>query len=135
MGSSKIARNPARRKVMQRELAKKPKATMMAMTTTQRSATTLTSGRGWDSGCTLSGIDVREEKSRSLVPERKMARSGRDHNGMRCSYIRRPREVRLGRHELTAEKRPWAHAASRIIWYHGQRSRRRWVGMARDQWD
>jgi hypothetical protein len=43
----------------------------MAMTTTQRSATTLTSGRGWDSGCTLSGIDVREEKSRSLVPERK----------------------------------------------------------------
>jgi hypothetical protein len=33
-----------------------------------------------------------------------MARSGRDHNGMRCFYIRRPREVRSGRHELAVEK-------------------------------
>jgi hypothetical protein len=43
---------------MQSELAKKPKATMMAMTTTHTSATTLTSGRGWVSGCALSGMNV-----------------------------------------------------------------------------
>ena len=53
-----MARNPAKRNVMQRELAKKPNATMMAITITQRSATTRMGGRGWVISSALSAMRV-----------------------------------------------------------------------------
>src|SRR5579863_5601578 len=56
IGSQRRARKPARRKVIQRELAKYAKATTMAMTTTQRRPTRRDIGRGCVSICEEPGI-------------------------------------------------------------------------------